>query len=265
MPAPLLLLLTVLLGAPLSARADDLIVLLDTRTCPNCKLANADLVHADLRDADLNSADLRRANLSRARLDGADLRYADLRFSSLQGASLRGADLRGAQLDGTDLRQADLSGARLNPQALQETHWFGAQGVPNASLSHAGLHNAGVMAFQAGHWSQAEQLFGEAIRSNANEPLSWVARGITRSELTKDELAAADFRHAAAIYRKQESEALATQLIIAAESIQKRRFESKTPTEGKGLGGQLLQSGMNTARFLAPIAAKALVPLGLGL
>ena len=30
MPAPLLLLLTVLLGAPLSARADDLIVLLST-------------------------------------------------------------------------------------------------------------------------------------------------------------------------------------------------------------------------------------------
>ena len=264
MPAPLLLLLTVLLGAPLSARADDLIFLLEARKCPNCKLADADLVHADLRDADLNAADLRRANLSRARLDGADLRYADLRFSSLQGASLKGADLRGAQLDGTDLRQADLSGARLNPQALQGTHWFGAQGVPNASLSHAELHNAGVMAFQAGHLSKAEQLFGEAIRSNTNEPRSFVARGITRSELARDDLAAADFRHAAAIYRIRESEALATQLKIAAESIQKRRFESNAPNEGKGLGGQLLQSGMNTARFLAPIAAKAFIPLGLG-
>ena len=86
MPAPLLLLLTVLLGAPLSARADDLIVLLEARSCPNCKLADADLVHADLRDADLTAADLQRANLSRARLE-ADLRDADLRFSSLQGAS----------------------------------------------------------------------------------------------------------------------------------------------------------------------------------
>ena len=173
---------------------------------PNCKLADAYLVHADLRNANLNAADLRRVNLSRARLDGADLRYADLSSSSLQGASLRGANIRGAQLDGTDLRQAHLSGARLNPQALEETHWFGAQGVPNASLSHAGLHNAGVMAFQAGHWSKAEQLFGEAIRSNANEPLSWLARSITRSR-AQGELAAADFRHAAAIYRKQESEA----------------------------------------------------------
>ena len=68
MPAPLLLLLTVLLGAPLSAQADDLMVLLETRSCPNCKLADADLMHAELRDANLRGAQLRRANLSRARL-----------------------------------------------------------------------------------------------------------------------------------------------------------------------------------------------------
>ena len=265
MPVPLLLLLTVLLGAPLSARTDDLIVLLEARSCPNCKLTDADLVHADLRDAELKAADLKRANLSRARLDGADLRDADLRFSSLQGASLRGADLRGARLDGTDLRQADLSGARLNPQALQGTHWFGAQGVPNASLSHAELHNAGVMAFQAGHLSKAEQLFGEAIRSNTNEPLSFVARGITRSELARDDLAAADFRYAATIYRIQGFEVLANQLTIAADTVQKRRFESKAASEGKGMGGQLLESGMSATRILAPIAAKALVHLGLGL
>ena len=56
MPAPLLLLLTVLLGAPLSARADDLIPLLSSKSCPNCKLADVDLVHADLRDADLKAS-----------------------------------------------------------------------------------------------------------------------------------------------------------------------------------------------------------------
>ena len=64
MPAPLLLLLTVLLGAPLSTRADNLIVLLDAGSCPNCTLADADLVHEDLSDANLKAADLRRANLS---------------------------------------------------------------------------------------------------------------------------------------------------------------------------------------------------------
>ena len=144
MPAPLLLLITVLLGAPLSARADDLIMLLEARACQNCTLADADLVHADLRDANLNAADLRRANLSRARLDGADLRDADLRFSSLKGASLRGSDLRGARLDGTDLRQADLSGALINPGALDRSHWLGAMGINQGLRSPASLHNAGV-------------------------------------------------------------------------------------------------------------------------
>ena len=42
MPAPLLLLLTVLLGAPLTARADDLMLLLQSKSCPNCELADAD-------------------------------------------------------------------------------------------------------------------------------------------------------------------------------------------------------------------------------
>ena len=74
MQASLLLALTVLLCAPLTARADDLIVLLQTRSCPHCKLADSDLVHADLRDVDLQGADLQRANLGRAQLDGADLR-----------------------------------------------------------------------------------------------------------------------------------------------------------------------------------------------
>ena len=260
-----LLLLTLLLAAPLTARADDLIVLLEQGSCPDCRLADVDLVHADLRDADLQRAHLQQANLGQARLDGADLRGADLSFTSLRGASLRGANLTGSRLYGTDLRDADLSGALLNPQALEEAHWLGAQGVAIGSRSHAGMHNAGVRAFQAGRWSEAEQLFSDAIRSNANEPLSWVARGISRSELAKDDLAAADFRYAATIYRIQGFEVLANQLTIAADTVQKRRFESKAASEGKGMGGQLLESGMSATRILAPIAAKALVHLGLGL
>ena len=71
MPARVLL-FTLLLAAPLAARADDLIVLLQQRNCPDCRLADVDLVHADLRDADLEDAQLRRTNLS-----GADLRGAE--------------------------------------------------------------------------------------------------------------------------------------------------------------------------------------------
>ena len=182
MPAPLLLLLTVLLGTPLSARADDLFVLLKAGSCPDCRLADADLVHADLRDANLKAADLQRANLGRARLDGADLRDADLRFSSLQGASLRGADLRGAKLNGTDLRQADLSGSQISAGALDRSHWLGARGINQGLRSPASLHNAGVDEAQAGRWSQAEHLFGEAIQADPDQAMSWLARGLSRGE-----------------------------------------------------------------------------------
>jgi hypothetical protein len=223
---------------------ESLIKVLQERSCEGCRLADADLVHADLRDANLRNAQLMRANLSQAQLDGADL--------------------TGSNLYGTDLRDADLSGARLSPQALEEAHWQGAQGISNGSRSHAALHNAGVEAFQADRWSEAEQLFSDAIRSAHNEPLSWVARGISRSEQAKDDLAASDFRYAGSLYQARGSQEWANQLTAAADSVSKRRFESDTPNEGKGMGGQFLEGTMAGLRMLAPIAAKALVPLGLG-
>ena len=203
MPVPLLLLLTVLLGAPLSARADDVIMLLEARACPNCTLADADLVHADLRDANLNAADLRRANLSRARLDGADLRDADLRFSSLKGASLRGSDLRGARLDGTDLRKADLSGALIKPGALDRSHWLGAMGIIQGQRSPASLHNAGVDEANAGRWPQAERLFGKAIQADPEQTMSWIARGLSRGQQGNEAKAAQDLLHAADLLDRQ--------------------------------------------------------------
>ena len=60
------LLLTLLLAVPARARADDVMVLLQQGSCPNCRLADADLVNVDLRDADLQGAQLQRANLSQA-------------------------------------------------------------------------------------------------------------------------------------------------------------------------------------------------------
>ena len=192
------LLLTLLITTPLTAQADDLVVLLQQRNCPDCRLADVDLAHADLRYADLQRAQLQGANLGQARLDGANFKGADLSFTSLRGASLRGADFTGSRLYGTDLREADLSGALFNPKALEEAHWQGVTGVAVGSRSNARLHNAGVKAFQASRWAEAERLFTDAIRSDPNEPLSWVARGISRSEQAKDDLAAADFSYAAA-------------------------------------------------------------------
>ena len=233
MPARVLL-FTLLFTTPLVARAGDLFVLLQQRNCPDCLLADVDLVHADLRNANLQRAELQRANLGHARLDGADLSGADLSFTSLRGASLRGADLTRSRLYGTDLREADLSGARLSYQALEEAHWRGAKGITSDALSHATLHNSGVEAFQAGRLAEAEQLFGTAITINPNEPLSWVARGLCRSEQTKDQLAVADFLYAAELYQKLGSEDWAKQLIAAADSVDKRRYASSPSKERSG-------------------------------
>ena len=261
MPAPLLLLLTVLLGAPLSARADDLIVLLEAGSCPNCTLADADLVHADLRDANLNAADLRRANLSRARLDGADLRDADLRFSSLKGASLRGGDLRGARLDGTDLRQADLSGALIKPGALDRSHWLGAMGIIQGQRSPASLHNAGVDEANAGRWPQAERLFGEAIQADPEQTMSWIARGLSRGQQGNETKAAQDLLHAADLLDRQGATEQSEQIRQAVAKL--RANEGDDFKSGNGLGSALLGGALSTVSALAPLALKTLVPGGM--
>ncbi len=263
MPAPLLLLLTVLLGAPLTARADNLIMLLDAGSCPNCRLADTDLVHADLRDANLKAADLQRANLGRARLDGADLRDADLRFSSLQGASLRGTDLRGARLDGTDLRQADLSGTLIDPGALDRSHWLGAIGINQGLRSPASLHNAGVDEANAGRWPQAERLFGEAIQADPDQAMSWIARGLSRGEQGDEAKAAQDLLHAADLLDRQGSPEQSEQVRQAVSKLQ--TDEADAPQSGNGVGSALLGGALSTLSSLAPLALKTLMPGGLGL
>ena len=255
-----------LIASPMQAESmDDLIKVLQDGDCRNCRLADADLVHADLRDADLRDARLQRANLGEARLDGADLRGANLSFTSLRGASLRGANLEDSVLHGTDLRDADLSGARLSPNALEEAHWQGSKGITKGIQSHAALHNAGVEASQSGRWSQAEQLFGAAILRSPDEPLSWVARGISRSEQAKDDIAAQDFRYASALFKKGGNQKVAKQLQTADELVQTRRTKTHKRPAGKGWGGLLLGGFTATAQALAPLAMKALIPLGIGL
>ncbi|MEA5389793.1 pentapeptide repeat-containing protein [Cyanobium gracile UHCC 0139] len=252
-------LLVLLLAGPGWAGSDaDLMRLLSQRDCPRCKLQDADLVHADLRDADLRSAKLQRANLGQARLDGANLQGADLRFTSLQGASLRGADLRGANLEGTDLRQSDLSGAQIDPGGLARSHWQDARGVAPTVLSYPELHNAGVTAALEGRHPQAEQLFSEAIRLQPDAAISWVARGLSRTEQGKTDLAAADLNYAAVLYGQAGEEAQAKQLTEVATALLK---PGKKANQGSGMGGQMLSGAASFASAVAPLAMKFLLPL----
>lgn len=262
MPAKSLLMLALFLAIPISvdAQMDPLLQLLQHKHCARCKLNDADLVHADLRDVDLKEAQLKRANLSQAKLDGADLSGSDLSFSSFQGASLRGADLRGSILYGTDLRSADLSGAQLDQDALEKAHWQGARGVAQGSRSHAGLHNAGVDAAQAGRWPEAEELFSAAIQSDPGEPLSWVARGLSRGELGKNDLASKDLAHAGRLFAQQGDNVKADQLLNASQRVYDEPDNPGAPS-GNGIGSTLLNGALSTAQALAPIALKALMPM----
>lgn len=245
--------------APPVRASEALIQLMEQKRCPNCSLADADLVHAQLSDADLRGARLQRANLGQARLDGARLSGADLSFTSLLGASLRGADLRGARLEGTDLRQADLSGALLDPGALSRAHWQGARGIDHGQLSYGELHNAGVEAARQGRLPEAEQWFSSAIRREPAAAVSWIARAITRSELGKRQLAAADFDYAASLYAAGGEMAQADQLRQAAKQVS--ADPSKPGGGGNGLGSMAISGALGALQFLAPLAAKAFLPV----
>jgi len=247
-------------AAPSFAADPALIQLLATRSCRRCNLADADLVHADLRDANLQGSALQRANLSQARLEGARLNGADLSFTSLLGASLRGADLRGARLEGTDLRQADLSGALLDPGALSRSHWHQARGLPISQLSYTELHNAGVEAAQAGRFPEAERWFSDAIRREPAAAISWVARGISRGEQGNAPLAAADLSYAASLYRLRGEDQPAQELEQAANAL---RQPEQRPRGGNGMGSQMLGGALTAIKLLAPLAAKAFIPMGI--
>ncbi|MBC1259874.1 pentapeptide repeat-containing protein [Synechococcus sp. BSF8S] len=245
-------------GAVQAADANDVMRLLDQRACSSCRLQDADLVHADLRDADLSKAQLQRANLSRAQLDGANLQGADLTFTSLLGASLRGADLRGAQLEGTDLRESDLSGALLDVDGLARSHWKQAVGVNPSASSYADLHNSGVEAALQGQASEAETYFNQAILKQPDAALSWLARGISRAEQAKRDLAAADFTYAASLFEKQGNTKVAQQVRQGAEDLKKN---PQGNSAGNGWGGQFLQSATAIFQQLAPLAVKYFAPL----
>ena len=250
-------LLLIALAMPMAGRAaepEQLLQLLDQRSCPGCRLQDADLVHADLRDADLKAARLQRANLSQAQLDGANLQGADLSFTTLEGASLRGADLRGAKLQGTDLRQADLSGAQLSPNALASAHWKQAIGVDASAKSYADLHNAGVEAAMQGNHGRAETFFGQAILKQPDSPVSWLARGMSRADQGKTDLAKADLNYAADLYEQSDQKPAAEQIRIVSSSL--KTGQKPGGKGGSGWGMNMMQGFAGLLQQMAPLAIK---------
>jgi len=84
----------------------DLDKLLNTNTCMNCDLTEADLSGKNLSKAVLDGAKLSRANLTNTimrmtDLEGADLSDANLTYTVFEAADLYRANFTGANLDGT--------------------------------------------------------------------------------------------------------------------------------------------------------------------
>mgnify|MGYP006277467077 FL=1 len=262
LPASILMGASLAFGCSLpSARAasdGDLLRLLDIKSCQQCQLQDADLVRANLRDGHLRGAQLQRANLSGAQLDGADLRNVNLSFASLQGASLRGANLQGSDLTGADLRQTDLTGAILDSGSLSKAHWQQAKGLDLSVHSYAELHNAGVEAFQLGKHPEAERFFGEAIRKQPEAAVSWIARGLSRVNQGKLDLASQDFKYAAQLYVASGEDETAKQLLAIANEATAPEKKSKG---GNGFGSQLLQGALSAFQAIAPIAIKTFAGL----
>ncbi|QEY33512.1 pentapeptide repeat-containing protein [Synechococcus sp. RSCCF101] len=237
----------------------DLVQLLETRSCRGCRLQDADLTHANLQDAQLEQARLQRADLGRAQLDGANLQGADLSFATLRHASLRGADLRGATLSGTDLIEADLTGALLDENALSTSHWKDAKGVQAEASDYASLHNAGVEHALKGRFPDAEEYFNKALIRKPDAAVTWVARGITRAEQAKRELASRDFAYAAELFEQQEQPELAKQMREGAERVKK----DPKNRGGNGWGSTMLKGAGGMFQQILPLAVKYLAPLGL--
>jgi len=252
--------LSLLCSTPAQGTPQAVLKLLEQRRCQGCQLQRADLVQAQLAAVDLRRAQLEGANLSGAQLDGANLAGATLLNTSLHGASLRGVDLRGASLVGADLREADLTGALLDPSGLSQAHWQQAKGIQPASLTYAELHNAGTEAARQGRFPEAETWFNEAIRRNPEAAISWLARGISRGEQGKAQLASQDLGYAAQLYGSMGDQTLADALNRASRALTEQ--PSKTQS-GNGAGSALLGGAATAFKVLAPLALKALIPIGI--
>ena len=168
--------------------------------------------------------------------------------------------LRLTDLRLTDLRRTDLTGALLDPKALDQSHWDGARGVTKGARSHARLHNAGVEAAQTDQWPKAEQLFNAAIAANPEEALSWIARGLSRGEQGKDDLASRDFAYAGQLYEDQGDNIKASQLLEASRRVYDNPNKSDA-FSGNGTGSTLMSGALSTVQALVPIALKILMPI----
>jgi len=87
-----------------------------------------------------------------------------------------------------------------------------------------------------------------------------VARGLSRGELGKNDLASKDLAHAGRLFAQQGDKVKADQLLNASQRVYDEPDNPGDPS-GNGIGSTLLNGALSTAQALAPIALKALMPM----
>jgi hypothetical protein len=120
-----------------AADPDKIKQLIDTKSCVNCDLSEADLHGQNLFEAMLSGANLRDSNLTGANLTSADLSGARLAGAKLEGATLINANLdaiedndgkpHGVGLEYTHLARVNLTGATMKGALLLATELQGAK------------------------------------------------------------------------------------------------------------------------------------------
>ena len=87
-----------------------------------------------------------------------------------------------------------------------------------------------------------------------------MARGLSRGEQGKDDLASRDLAHAGQLFADQGDMVKADQLKEASQRVYELPNQPETPS-GNGVGSALISGALSAAQALAPIALKALMPM----
>jgi tetratricopeptide (TPR) repeat protein len=118
------------------------------------------------------------------------------------------------------------------------------------------MHNAGVEAAQQGRLVEAEDYFNRALLKNPDAAITWLARGITRSQQAKTAAAQQDVTYAAALFEQQGDMTTALGLRDQLKKLEQKEKQNA----GNGYGSGLLRTAGGLFQQLAPLALKLFAP-----
>ena len=124
------------------------------------------------------------------------------------------------------------------------------------SLQQAARVSKTTAFLQQGRLIEAEDYFNRALLKNPDAAITWLARGITRSQQAKAESAQQDIAYAATLFDQQGDIATALELRNQLKKLEQKEQQKA----GNGYGSGLLRTAGELFQQLAPLAMKFFVP-----